>query len=312
VIDLSRLTAATREILEAVGEDPSREGLLNTPLRVARMYAELFEGLHADPAATLSAIFAEAHQDLPVIYADGCELEELTTVSGPCVYGVPNSQTTVVLFGDSHAAQWFPALDRLALERSWRLVSLTKTLCGAVDHPVWDGHLKRAYSECDIWRAAAVRRILSLHPALVVVANSKFASFEIDGRQATGSETASGWVSAVASMLRLLGAPETRVVLIGDTPEMVSDPAVCLSAHLDDALACARPRAEAVDWQRLEADRLAAQAAGAIFIDPTPWVCPTEPCPVVVGSLLVYLDGGHINETFSTALAPYLGAAIGL
>ena len=66
-VDLARLTAAAREILEAVGEDPSRPGLLNTPLRVARMYAELFEGLHADPAATLSAIFAEDHQEMVVV-----------------------------------------------------------------------------------------------------------------------------------------------------------------------------------------------------------------------------------------------------
>ncbi|MFI5268622.1 MAG: GTP cyclohydrolase I FolE [Chloroflexota bacterium] len=66
-VDIPRVTAAAREILEAVGEDPSREGLLNTPLRVARMYAELFEGLHADPAATLSAIFAEDHQEMVVV-----------------------------------------------------------------------------------------------------------------------------------------------------------------------------------------------------------------------------------------------------
>jgi len=217
----------------------------------------------------------------------------------------------VVLFGDSHAAQWFPALDRLAIERSWRLVSLTKALCGAVDHPVWNGNLKRAYPECDAWRASTLQRIANEHPALIVVANSKAASFEIDGRQARADETASGWVAAVASMLRKLGAPPTRVVLIGDTPQMAGDPAVCLSANLDNALACARPRAEAVDWQRLAADRQAAEAAGATFIDPTPWVCPTEPCPVVIGDYLVYLDGGHINATFSTALAPYLGAALG-
>ena len=252
-----------------------------------------------------------ARQDLPVVYADGCELGELATQSGPCVYGVPSSRTTVVLFGDSHAAQWFPALDRLAIERSWRLVSLTKALCGAVDHPVWNGNLKRAYPECDAWRASTIQRIANEHPALIVVANSKAASFEIDGRQARADETASGWVAAVASMLRKLGAPPTRVVLIGDTPQMAGDPAVCLSANLDNALACARPRAEAVDWQRLAADRQAAEAAGATFIDPTPWVCPTEPCPVVIGDYLVYLDGGHINATFSTALAPYLGAALG-
>ncbi|HVL54415.1 MAG TPA: SGNH hydrolase domain-containing protein, partial [Vitreimonas sp.] len=56
----------------------------------------------------------------------------------------------------------------------------------------------------------------------------------------------------------------------------------------------------------------AAADAGATFIDPTPWVCPTEPCPAVIGSLLVYFDGGHITSTFSRALAPYLAAVLPL
>ena len=58
----------------------------------------------------------KASRDLPAIYADGCVASELARASGTCVYGVPASHTTVVLFGDSHAAQWFPALDRLASE----------------------------------------------------------------------------------------------------------------------------------------------------------------------------------------------------
>jgi GTP cyclohydrolase I len=66
-LDIQRLTAAAREVLEAVGEDPKREGLVDTPLRVARMYAELFEGLHADPASVLSAVFTEDHQEMVVV-----------------------------------------------------------------------------------------------------------------------------------------------------------------------------------------------------------------------------------------------------
>jgi len=261
--------------------------------------------------ADLQPSLVNARKDLPAIYADGCVASELATTSGSCVYGVPTSHTTVVLFGDSHAAQWFPALDRLAKDRSWRLVALTKSLCGAVDHPVWNGQLGRAYPECDAWRAAAVQRIASEHPALVVVSNSKFVAFEIDGRLATAEQTSAGWESAVASMLRRVGAPSTRVALIGDTPQMGVDPPDCLSSHLDDALACAQPRGDAVPWERLAADRAAAEEAGASFIDPTPWVCPTEPCPVVIGSVLIWRDAGHMTETFSKALAPYLGAALG-
>ena len=56
-VDLERIRHAVREILIAVGEDPDREGLLETPDRVARMYAEVFSGLHQDPRAHLRKLF---------------------------------------------------------------------------------------------------------------------------------------------------------------------------------------------------------------------------------------------------------------
>src|SRR5690348_6068465 len=66
-IDQPRIERAVREILLAVGEDPSRDGLLDTPSRVARMYAEVFEGLHDDPAEVLSAVFQEDHQEMVIV-----------------------------------------------------------------------------------------------------------------------------------------------------------------------------------------------------------------------------------------------------
>ena len=60
-MDLDRIAKAVREILAAVGEDPDREGLRETPGRVARMYAELFQGLHQDPADHLKKFFTEQY-----------------------------------------------------------------------------------------------------------------------------------------------------------------------------------------------------------------------------------------------------------
>ncbi len=66
-IDLRRIEDAVREILLAVGEDPDREGLRRTPQRVARMYAELFAGLHQDPVPVLEAAFSEEYDELVVL-----------------------------------------------------------------------------------------------------------------------------------------------------------------------------------------------------------------------------------------------------
>ena len=66
-MDLQRIETAVREILLAVGEDPEREGLKDTPRRVAKMYAELFQGLTKDPSMHLSTAFTERYDELVVL-----------------------------------------------------------------------------------------------------------------------------------------------------------------------------------------------------------------------------------------------------
>ena len=67
VFDRERAEAAVRELLIAVGEDPDREGLLETPARVARAYAEMFAGLHTEPTDVLNKTFSDDHQELVLV-----------------------------------------------------------------------------------------------------------------------------------------------------------------------------------------------------------------------------------------------------
>jgi len=66
-VDMDRIQRAVREILFAVGENPDREGLLDTPARVARMYAELFKGLHEDPRSHLKRVFTEKYDEVVLV-----------------------------------------------------------------------------------------------------------------------------------------------------------------------------------------------------------------------------------------------------
>lgn len=66
-VDLPRISAAVREILAAIGEDPDRDGLLETPARVARMYAEVFAGLRDDPEAHLQVMFEANHDEMVMV-----------------------------------------------------------------------------------------------------------------------------------------------------------------------------------------------------------------------------------------------------
>lgn len=67
MVDTERIAKAVREILIAVGENPDRDGLKDTPNRVARMYKEVFSGLHADPAHHLDKVFDEDHHELVLV-----------------------------------------------------------------------------------------------------------------------------------------------------------------------------------------------------------------------------------------------------
>ncbi|XZE55357.1 GTP cyclohydrolase I FolE [Planctomycetaceae bacterium SH139] len=66
-VDLKRIESAVREILDAVGEDPNREGLLETPARVARMYAEMFAGLKHDAGRHLAKVFTEKYDEIVLV-----------------------------------------------------------------------------------------------------------------------------------------------------------------------------------------------------------------------------------------------------
>ncbi|HWE67906.1 MAG TPA: GTP cyclohydrolase I FolE [Acidimicrobiales bacterium] len=76
-VDIERVRAAVSEILLAIGEDPNRDGLVNTPTRVAAMYEELFSGLHDDPARHLEVTFAAEHDEMVMVrdipFASLCE-----------------------------------------------------------------------------------------------------------------------------------------------------------------------------------------------------------------------------------------------
>jgi len=96
VIDKGRIAAAVREILEAVGEDPEREGLRETPRRVAEMYAEVLAGLAIDPHEFLRVGFEERHDDMVVLrdipFHSLCEHHLLPFLGAVHVGYIPNGR----------------------------------------------------------------------------------------------------------------------------------------------------------------------------------------------------------------------------
>jgi peptidoglycan/LPS O-acetylase OafA/YrhL len=258
--------------------------------------------LPADVRPSLAAVGA----DSATPYRDKCHLDQLETRGAECAYGVRSSPHTVVLFGDSHAVNWFPAVERIATVRGWRLLARTKSACGAADVPVWSYYLKRVFPECATWREGVLRELEAAPPALVIISGSRTVMVVGDGAVIGGAERDRAWAAGLERTIRRLEAAGARVVVIADTPRPVGNPPACLSRHVDDVQLCATPRSRAVDehWRALE--RTAATAAGATVIDPTDWVCPTDPCPAVISSRLVFRDDQHLSTPFAALLASRL------
>jgi hypothetical protein len=213
----------------------------------------------------------------------------------PCIYGNPTGTTTIVLFGDSHALSWFPAVDALAQTRGWRLLSLTMSACSPSDIAAWN----------------ALSRIENAHPAIVLISGTRgFETVNPSGQVLAGSARQSAWTLGMKRTVNRIKTFSDNVILMADTPVSAVDPPVCLSSHPANVLACATSVSTAIDshWLALETSIATVEKIG--FIDPQGWVCPSSPCPVVYNDFLIYQDGGHLTATFSTSLANVLNSAI--
>ena len=99
VIDTDAIEAAVHQILIAIGEDPTREGLVGTPERVGRMFAEIFEGIHRDPADEIDAFFGDEHYQEIVMVRDipfqtFCEHHMLPFLGKAHVAYIPKGRVT--------------------------------------------------------------------------------------------------------------------------------------------------------------------------------------------------------------------------
>jgi peptidoglycan/LPS O-acetylase OafA/YrhL len=250
---------------------------------------------------------AEAKHNRPQMYADGCHLELPETKSPECVYGNPSSKTTVVLFGDSHAMQWFPALNALAKERDWRLVGFSKSACPPAEVTINNASLRREYRECDEWRKRTLERIAQEeNPSLVVTSSLTTYRVREDGKHLSREASNEALVEGYASTLRKLRSTGAAVTVIEDVPHPHKNIPECVSRSLSNLEVCTIPRSKAFNYPPANV-RAAEKVEGVHLIDPTPVLCLEEMCPAVIGDVLVYRNGAHLTPTYVRTLTPWLG-----
>jgi peptidoglycan/LPS O-acetylase OafA/YrhL len=253
--------------------------------------------------SNLSPSLGRARSDKPQIYADGCILNNGQIARDGCIYGDTGSAVTVVLFGDSHAAQWFPALQEMAQRNHWRLDVRTKKGCPTADIPIAD---PARGPECGPWRSQVIADLADERPALVIMSAYRYKTTS----RAVGSSPDDVWRNGLQTTLDALRPLAANVLVLGDTPTPLNDVPGCVASHLRHVSACMNPRSAAVKPGRLTVELDLALAHDARFVPTGDWLCTAVDCPVVIGNLLVYRDNSHITTATSMWLEPYLEAAV--
>ncbi|MFD7707631.1 acyltransferase family protein [Streptomyces sp. NPDC059786] len=251
-----------------------------------------------------------ADDDVDVAHDDGCLVDLLdASLAAGCVYGDTASDTTVVLYGDSHAIQWAPALRTVAEQRGWRLEILTKSSCSPAEVTLWASQLKRAYTECDTWRERALQRIEDEGPALVVTGARATNTVMSDGRRLGETASAEETEDAYADTMRRLTATGAQVLTFADNPHPDKDVPTCVSGAMNSLADCATAEDDALGFEQI-GEVAAQEVDGASVIDPTRMLCRDGECPAVIGSVVVYRNGSHLTATYVRTLTSWLSGKL--
>jgi hypothetical protein len=222
----------------------------------------------------------------PLINIDGCHIAFGQTVSPRCEYGDLTSKRTIVLYGDSHAAQWFPALDLIGKKRGIKIVSLTKSACPSAE-VIKELSSQYDVADCQAFRDSSVARIKQIKPLAVILAGMQPFTAPYSDESAK-----SWWLAGERKVFNRIKDATQYPIYLTDTPLPRVDIPDCLVAGRGEACNTSRP----VDPQ---------VARGLLAINPTPWLC-SDKCPAVIDGIIAYRDKSHLTVAMSEHLSSQL------
>ena len=226
----------------------------------------------------------------PQVYDDGCHANYAQTQSAKCEYGNLDSKKIMVLYGDSHAAQWFPALLEIANRSGYKLISLTKSACPAVDTKRNDqGGFKM--SRCAQWRENTTKRIREIQPDVLIMS-----SFQYFAQPPQFKDRNAWWDDGQRRLLQAVKTASPQLIYVTDTPHPTRDIPACLTNNSISKCNTSE-RSQNLSIQ------------GFKVIDPNPWLC-SDVCPAVKDGVVAYRDASHISVDMSIALIPRLTQAL--
>ena len=231
---------------------------------------------------------------LPDIYNEKCHLEfGVSKPQSACLYGDLASRTEVVLAGDSHAAQWFSVLERLALSNHWKLLSLTKSSCPAAFMPtIRNGILD---SSCEKWQRYIAERIAVEQPTKVFISSYSEYNYSI----AQVGSYAENYAKDQLSFISSLKLPSSHIYLLEDSPSPKVSIPDCLTKHLNSQNSC--------DFQLTRSEATLAirgklASSGFHYLRFDQILCPNSRCTAVFAGNNTYRDSSHVSVSTANSL----------
>lgn len=246
---------------------------------------------------------AYAKKDLPDVYLKGCHNNQSEVEPKSCNFGLAQASHTMILVGDSHAAQWLPTLqDLIKNNPDWKLITFTKSACPFISAKVTLGKERQFYASCEQWNEKVDARIQSLQPDLIVTSMRN--THHVLGVEEADATYAALLIGLVHKWQRLADI-SGKIVIIRDTPSMNFNVPECLSAYHASPVTCYTSRADAIKPDPLiEAyQRLHASHTNFHLIDLTNQICNSDTCFSTQGRLLIWRDNHHLSATYARFLS---------
>ncbi len=248
-------------------------------------------------------------RDLPSLYRSDprCHISQGAIDYPDCTFGAKTSHEKVMLFGDSHAAQWFPPLEEVALSREFKLVSRTKSACVSIDVRQWHVKWKRPYKECVEWRDKVLQEIDDIKPSLVVLANSsRVALIDNQNKPIVDRQRLTELAAAEQRVVDRILQSGAEVVLIHDTPWHEFDPLECLVEVKGDSPKCTSPVSSAIRDSSPWSTSVQKYGAKVRIVNLTDQFCDAERCYTANDKFVISRDKDHVTQKFSRHLASIL------
>ena len=258
----------------------------------------------------LTPIITKVRSDKSTWLDQECSVDFPDVKVPECLGGDLQGKKTLVLYGDSHASMWMPAIDTIAKKSGYKVYLFAKLACPLVESTIWSYQLNRPFQECTDWQQLVLPKIQSLKPDVLIVTD-QWKPAVIDGKK-SDFDTPFLWQQEFPKALTRLSSYTKRLIVMGNNPSMTQDSVTCASKPKANLGLCISGRTQAGNSQYNSIEKSAALGVGGTYIDTVDLACSQYLCPVVINNIFVYFDQWHFTASYVNWLLPVISKSLGI